>query len=148
MIRIRDRKNFACAALFVALSVILAASALSLPIGTASEMGPGYFPLVLALILGGLGVLLGIKSLCTDGVSVSNFERRGFVLVTLAIVTFGVSIRWLGFIPALLISVGLSTLASPRFRPATAILLTAVLLAFCWAVFVRGLGLPVRLVGS
>ncbi len=39
MIRIRDPKNFGCAMLFVVLSIVLAASALSLPIGSAARMG-------------------------------------------------------------------------------------------------------------
>jgi hypothetical protein len=37
-------------------------------------------------------------------------------------------------------------LASTRFRPVTALALTVFLVAFCWAVFVLGLGLPVRLI--
>ena len=147
MIRIRDPKNFGCAAFFVALSVALAASALSLPIGTASQMGPGYFPLVLAVILGALGLLLAATSVRSDGVRVANFEWRGFVLVTLAIVAFAATITRLGFLPAAAIAVGLSTVASTRFRPVTALSLTAFLVVLCWAVFVLGLGVPVRLVG-
>jgi putative tricarboxylic transport membrane protein len=145
MIRIRDPKNFACAGLFVGLAIVLALSALSLPIGAAGRMGPGYFPLVLALILGGLGLLLALNSLRFDGEPVSNFEWRGFILVTLAIVAFGATISRLGFIPAMVISVGISILASERFRPTTAIWLIVCLVIFCWAVFVWGLGLPVRL---
>ena len=146
MIRIRDPKNFVCAALFVALAAILAASALSLPIGTASQMGPGYFPLALAAILGGLGLLLAATSLRSDGSRVEHFEWRGFMLVTLATVAFAATITRLGFLPAAIIAIGLSTLASARFRPVTAGALTAVLVVFCWAVFIVGLGLPVRLI--
>jgi len=146
MFRIRDPKNFACAALFVALSVLLAASALSLPIGTASEMGPGYFPLVLATILCALGLLLGATSLRSEGRWIEQFEWRGFAVVTVSIVAFAAAITRLGFLPASLLTVGLSTLASTRFRPINALWLTALLVFVCWLVFVRLLGLPVRLV--
>ena len=145
MIRIRDPKNLACAGLFIGLAIVLALSALSLPIGTAGRMGPGYFPLVLALILGGLGLLLALTSLRVDGEPISNFEWRGFLLITLAIVAFGATISRLGFIPAMVISVGISILASERFRLTTAVSLIVCLVVFCWAVFVWGLGLPVRL---
>ncbi len=144
MIRIRDPKNFACAALFVGLAVVLALSALSLPIGTAGHMGPGYFPLVLALILGGLGLLLGFVSLRVDGEPVSRFEWRGFLLVTLSILAFGVTVNRLGFIPALVVSSGICVLASERFRATTALALIAGVVVFCWAVFIWGLGLPLR----
>jgi putative tricarboxylic transport membrane protein len=148
LIQIRDPKNLGCALLFIALSALLAFNALALPIGTASQMGPGYFPLALAAILGGLGVLLALQSLSSAGSPVASFEWRGFALVTLALVAFGATITRLGFVPAVVITVGISIFASKRFRPLTGILLTIVLLAFCWAVFVRGLGLPVRLFGA
>lgn len=146
MFRIRDPKNFACAALFVALSGLLAASALSLPIGTASEMGPGYFPLVLATILCVLGLMLGATSLRSEGRWIEHFEWRGFVVVTVSIVAFAATITRFGFLPASVIAVGLSTLASPRFRPRNASWLVVLLVFVCWLVFVRVLGLPVRLV--
>jgi hypothetical protein len=146
MIRIRDPKNFGCAMLFIVLAAVLAASALSLPIGTAGRMGPGYFPLALALILGALGLLLAVGSLRTDGPPVTNVEWRGIVFVTLAIVAFAASIVSLGFLPATAIAIGLATSASARFRPVVALFLTVFLVVFCWAVFVLGLGLPVRLV--
>jgi putative tricarboxylic transport membrane protein len=148
VIRIRDPKNLICAALFVGLAALLAFNALLLPIGTAASMGPGYFPLALALILAGLGILLAVKSLRVEGSPVTDFDWRGLSLITLALAAFGASIGRLGFVPAVSLTVGTALLASPRFRLSRAIAVTTVLLAFCWAVFVLGLGLPVRLFGS
>jgi len=147
MIRIRDPKNFMAGLLFTGLAIVLAYDALLLPLGTVSRMGPGYFPLVLAVILGGLGLVVIVNSLRFEGGTVSGFEWRGFVLVTVAIVAFGATINRFGFVPAVVISVGLCILASTRFRPVTAITLIAFLLVFCWVVFIWGLGLPVRLFG-
>jgi hypothetical protein len=145
MIRIRDPKNFMAGLLFTGMAVVLACDALSLSLGTVSQMGPGYLPLTLAVILGGLGMVVIVNSLRLGGESLSGFEWRGFVIVTVAIVAFGATINRLGFIPAVVISVGICILASTRFRPVTAITLIAFLLAFCWVVFIWGLGLPVRL---
>jgi hypothetical protein len=145
MIRIRDPKNFMAGLLFTGMAVVLACDALSLSLGTVSQMGPGYLPLTLAVILGGLGMVVIVNSLRLGGESLSSFEWRGFVIVTVAIVAFGATINRLGFIPAVVISVGICILASTRFRPVTAITLIAFLLAFCWVVFIWGLGLPVRL---
>jgi hypothetical protein len=147
MIRIRDPKNFMAGLLFAGLAVVLACDALSLSLGTVSQMGPGYLPLALAVILGGLGLAVIVNSLRLEGESLSGFEWRGFVFVTVAIVAFGATINRLGFIPAVVISVGICILASTRFRPVTAIALIAFLLVFCWVVFIWGLGLPVRLFG-
>ena len=148
MIHVRDRRNFACGLLFVAIAALLAWSASRLTIGTASAMGPGWFPLALALFLGFLGLLLAAQSLRVAGAQApGRFEWRGFVLVTLAIVTFAATITRLGFVPAVVLTSIIATLASRRMRARTSIVLTLVLLAFCWLVFVRGLGLPVRMFG-
>src|SRR4030042_168612 len=138
MIRIRDPKNFMAGLLFSGLSIVLAFNALLLPLGTVSQMGPGYFPRVLAVILGGLGLAVIIDSLRFEGGPLSGFEWRGFLLITVAIVTFGATINRFGFIPAVVISVGICILASTRFRPVTAIALIAFLLVFCWVVFIWG----------
>jgi putative tricarboxylic transport membrane protein len=147
MIRIRGPKNFLSGLLFTGLAIMLAYNALLLPLGTASRMGPGYFPFLLAVILGGLGLAVMVNSLRFDGERLSRFEWRGFVLVILSIVAFGVTIDRFGFIPAVVISVTISLLASAQYRPLTAVALIAFLLAFCWAVFIWGLGLPVSLFG-
>jgi len=145
MIRIRDPKNFIAGLLFVSFSLILGYDALSLPLGTASRMGPGYFPLTLAVILCCLGLIVTVNSLRVDGVRLSRFEIRGFILVVLAIIAFGVAIDWLGFIPSVIFSVGICILGSDRFRPITAAALIAFLVFICWAIFIWGLGLPVSL---
>jgi hypothetical protein len=110
-------------------------------------MGPGYLPLSLAVILGGLGLVVIVTSFRFEGGAVSGLEWRGFILITVAIVAFGATINRFGFIPAVIISVGVCILAGTRFRPVTAIALIAFLLVFCWGVFIWGLGLPVRLFG-
>ena len=147
MPRIRNAKNFLSGLLFVGLSGVLSWNALTLEIGTAQRMGPGYFPLVLALILGGLGTAVAASGLRVDGEKLSRFEWRGFVLVIVAILAFGFCIERFGFVAAIAVTAGICALASTRYRPHTALALIAVLIAFCWAVFVLGLGLPVKLFG-
>ncbi len=145
MSRIRDPKNFMAGLLFLGLAIVFAYEALLLPLGKVSQMGPGYLPLSLAVILGGLGLVVIITSLRFRGGALSALEWRGLLLVTVAIVAFGVTINRIGFIPAVVISVGVCMLAGKGFRPITAFALIAFLLVFCWGVFVWGLGLPVRL---
>ena len=43
-----DPTNGLCGAIFIAVGLLFAYQCLSLDIGTAFRMGPGYFPLVLA----------------------------------------------------------------------------------------------------
>ncbi|MEJ8571522.1 tripartite tricarboxylate transporter TctB family protein [Microbaculum marinum] len=147
MVHIRNPKDVLAGGLFVIFAAVLAYNALQLPLGTASRMGPGYFPLALALILAVLGALTLFNGLRVDGDALPRFDWRGVALVILSVVAFAATIQWLGFVPAVVISVGVSMIASDRFRPLSAAGLIAFLLAFCWLVFIWGLGMPVRLFG-
>jgi putative tricarboxylic transport membrane protein len=146
MIRIRDPKNFACALLFLGFAALLAGSALTLRLGSASEMGPGYFPLILAGILGGLGLVLAVTSLRRDG-DVPRIAWRGLGFITLSILAFAASIRWLGFVPAAALCVVIATFADPDFPLRKTAIVTVVLVAACWLIFVKGLGMPVPMFG-
>ncbi|RUY81986.1 tripartite tricarboxylate transporter TctB family protein, partial [Mesorhizobium sp. M7A.F.Ca.CA.001.10.2.1] len=53
-----DRANGLCAALFIGFGAWFALQSLGLEIGTALRMGPGYFPLVLAIVLILLGAVI------------------------------------------------------------------------------------------
>jgi Tripartite tricarboxylate transporter TctB family len=139
-------KNVLCGLLFIAFGVALAWNALSLEIGSASDMGSGYFPLGLSILLGFLGVILIAGSWASGArAAVAGFEWRGFVMVLLAVAVFGATINYLGFVPAVVLTLALAILASNQFRPLAGILTIVALLAFCWGVFVKGLGIPVRL---
>lgn len=145
MVRIRNLRDVLAGLLFVGFAAVLVYNALLLPIGTASRMGPGYFPLALALVLGGLGLATLIGGLRVDGEKLDEFEWRGSALVVLSVLAFGLTINRFGFIPALVISLVICMAASNRFRPVSAIALIAFLVVFCWLIFVWGLGMPVRL---
>ena len=139
-------KNVLCGLLFIAFGGALAWNALGLEIGTASEMGPGYFPLGLAGLLGILGLILIVGSFTSAERSpLERFESRGFAMVLLAVAAFGLTINKLGFVPAIVLTLAIAIVASSEFRPLAGLATIVTLLAFCWAVFVKGLGMPVRL---
>ncbi|MFG1361879.1 tripartite tricarboxylate transporter TctB family protein [Xanthobacter versatilis] len=144
---IRNPKDVLSGLLFIVLALLFAWQTQDLPMGTAVRMGPGYFPLVLAILLGLLGLIVLVNGLRFPGEKPSGIAWRGLAIITFAVVFFGVAVRPLGFLPALAVSVFLSALASRLFHPATALAITAVMVVFAWAVFIKGLGLPLPLLG-
>ena len=107
---------------------------LGLEIGTAFRMGPGYFPLVLALILVLLGVVVIVQATRVAGEPLGEFAWRGMAFILPAPVFFGLTVRGLGFVPALFLTSLIAAFASARMRP-----LPALALAFAVTVFARGL---------
>lgn len=148
MSHVKNPTNLACGALFIALSLIFAYQASGLTFGSASRMGPGYFPMILSALLGLFGVLLVIISLrVPGGQSHGIIAWRGLSMLMLAVITFAAAMQPLGFLPAVAFSVALAFLGSRRFTLSAAIPLVAGFTVFSWLVFIKGLGLPIQLVG-
>jgi hypothetical protein len=110
--------------------------------GSALEMGPGFFPIV----LGGILVAFGI---CIIGAGLRSSEKlqphislRALALPPLALVLFGFSLERTGFIPALVVLIFVSAASGKAFRFREVLLLTLTLVVGAVALFIWGLGLP------
>ena len=109
-----NKIDLIAAAIFIGVGLTFALGAwFGLTMGRALRMGPGYFPFVLGLILVGLGVLVGLEAMRTRAGAGDTIAWRGLVLVTLAIVYFGLTVRSLGLVPSLSGAIVLAALATP-----------------------------------
>ena len=144
---IKSPKDFFAGLLFIAIAAVFAYGVRELPIGTAFRMGPGYFPLVLVLLLAVFGLIILIGGIRVPGNPIGAIPWRGLALITLPVIFFGATLKGLGLIPSLTITVFVTTLASRLWDLKTSIAITVVLVVFSWLVFVRGLGLPLSLYG-
>lgn len=109
--------------------------------GTLRRMGPGMVPMGLSLLLAGLGGLLALGALLRPAGPPPEFRLRPFLFVLGAIAVFSLSVRTLGLVPAVVLLVGVATLADRDTRLATFLALAAVLAAMAHLVFYLGLGM-------
>ena len=142
-----DTANALCAALFGAFGIFFMVQSLGLEIGTALRMGPGYFPLVLSGILILLALVVLVQAVRFEGEPVGPIAWRGMVFILPAPVLFGLTVRGLGFVPALFVTALIAAFASHRMRPGLALLLAGGLTLFATIVFSYALGLPFRRFG-
>jgi hypothetical protein len=147
---IRSIKDFLTGLIYVSLGggAILVAVFSDLKIGTALRMGPAYFPLVLSFILIGIGLISLIRSLIQPGTPIGTFALKGLALVVVPTFVFGLLARGAGLIVALPLLVVASAWAGHQFRWGPALALAAGLTVFCTVVFLKGLGVPIPIVGS
>jgi hypothetical protein len=122
-------------------------SLLGLEIGTALRMGPGYAPLVLSAVLLLLGFLILAGALRSAPEPVGQIAWRGMAFLLPAPILFGLTVRGLGFVPAIFLATLLAAFASPRVKPWQALVLALAVTIFSTLVFSVALGLPFRRFG-
>ena len=115
--------------------------------GTAVKMGPAYFPIILGGLLIGIGAISVTRSFIVPGAPIGSFAFKGLMLVVFSVVLFGFVVRGAGLAVALPALVIISALASSRFRWRPTLIMAAGLTIFCVFVFLKGLGIPLPVVG-
>jgi len=139
---IRAPKNVIVGAMFIGLAIVFGASSLSLQLGTAGRMGPGYFPLMLSVALGGLGLGIAAIGFLRDGDRPGGANVRALLFVGLGVACFAFTVRPIGLVPAVFLSSLLFSLADREFNAVSATFAAVVLALGSWALFVVGLRMP------
>lgn len=137
--------DFYSGLLLVSVSICAIWLVSDLDIGSAREMGPAYFPLMVASILAAMGVFMMGKGLFVTGDTVRHFELRPLFFLLLSFVAFGVLIEPAGLVIAILVQVGIAHFASSETRPVESLLFAVGLAVLSAVLFVYLLGIPVEL---
>lgn len=113
------------------------------PFGTASRMGPGFFPTWIGIIMTVLGVMIAASCLkAEEEDKVGRWAWRPMILMSVGFLLFGWGIDHVGFVPASAALVVIGAAAGTQFRWKEVIPLAIGLVIGCWALFIKGLELP------
>jgi hypothetical protein len=144
----RSPKDFWSGVIFVVVGVAAVVFARDHPMGTTMRMGPAYFPTMLGILLGLIGLAVILRALIQPGPPVGQFSFWKPALVLGSNVLFGLLLRPLGLVVSIVLLVLVSAYASERFRWPAALVLAIALAAGSALGFVRLLGLPIPILGS
>jgi hypothetical protein len=134
--------------IFIAFGLTFAGISLTYQLGTAFQMGPGYFPFVVGLLLVLLGLAIAVDGFLKSEIDpIGDVPWRGILLLTAAVIVFGLGVRRVGLAPALFAATLLAALSSIRTSLLAAFAMAIGLTALCILIFVMGLGMPVPLLG-
>jgi len=143
------RKDLLAGGVFVGFGLAFAVTATTYEIGSLLRMGPGYVPLALGSLLVLLGILIAVKAFVAgEGSEIGPVPWKAVVLLVAALIFFGFTVRGLGLVPALLVSVFLSAMAGHRARVIPAVVIAAALTALCVLIFIVGLQLRLPYFGT
>ena len=145
----RALKDVLAGAIFIVLGLAFALGALAYDIGTPLEMGPGYVPLVLGVILTGFGLLIIVKGFIAGlEEPIGEVDWRAVVLITASLLFFGFTIRGLGVVGALFGTSLLAALARSSTSLRESLLIAVGLTVLSVGIFVFALQLRLPLFGS
>ena len=125
--KIKSHQDFWSGLMFIAIGIAFSWGATTYNIGGAARMGPGYFPLVLGVVLGLLGAFILFESLVVeteDGEPVGSWAWRPLGFIVAANIAFGIMIGGLpsiglppmGMVVAIVVLTFISALAGDRFN--------------------------------
>lgn len=145
--KIKSQKDFFAGLVFMVVGIAFAWGATNYTIGEGARMGPGYFPLVLGILLAGIGAFTVFEALVVeteDGEPVGKIAWKPLVFIIGSNIVFGImlgGISKLG-IPAMGLIVGIyaltfiASMAGDEHKNREVIVLATVLAVVSYLAFI------------
>jgi Tripartite tricarboxylate transporter TctB family len=151
-VNIKSQKDFFSGLMFMAVGVAFAWGASTYNVGTGARMGPGYFPLMLGVLLSLIGAVITFKALVIESVGGDKIGRwawRPLFFIIAANVTFGallagvpaLGIPAFGLIVGIYALVFIASMAEAGWKFRTTLILATVLAIGSYLAFVMALKL-------
>lgn len=149
---IKSQKDFFSGLMFMFMGGAFAWGATNYTIGTGARMGPGYFPLMLGILMALLGAVITFKALVIesiDGDKIGKWAWRPLFYIILANFVFGVLLAGVrainfpafGLIVAIYACTFIASMAQAGWKPMATFFLATVLAVGSYLVFVLALKL-------
>lgn len=149
---IKSQKDFFSGLMFMGVGAAFAIGATNYSLGSGARMGPGYFPLVLGVILVILGAIITFKALVIEtgsGDKIGKWAWKPLLFIIGANVLFGVLLGGLpriglpamGLIAAIYGLTIVASFAGDRFKLKEVLILATILAILSYGAFVKLLNL-------
>jgi len=149
---IKSEKDFYSGLMFTVVGGAFAIGATTYNIGTGARMGPGYFPLLLGIILAVLGAMImfkGVVSKAETGDKLGSMAWKPLLYIIGANVLFGIllgglpklGIPAMGLIAAIYGLTILASMAGEKFKLREVLILATLLAFISYGAFVKLLNL-------
>jgi hypothetical protein len=130
---------------FILLALAFGFGALGYRFGTPANMGAGFLPVSLSILLGLLGIGIVVQAISRHSEPVEWGALLPFALVIVSIVVFALAMRPLGFAVTAFLTALLVSFAGPKVTWLQRLLPALILAVVASVLFVQLLGLPIPL---
>ena len=146
-VNIKSQKDFFSGLMFMGVGVAFAWGAITYNVGQGARMGPGYFPLMLGILMTVLGVAITFKSLVVEangGDKIGKWAWKPLIFIILANLLFGVLLGGLpsvklpamGMIAAIYALTFVSSMAETGWKVKNTFILATVLTIGSYVAFI------------
>jgi hypothetical protein len=146
-VKIKSQKDFFSGVMFAGVGAIFAWGATNYTVGNGARMGPGYFPLMLGILMAFLGLIIMFNALVVEtegGDKIGKWAWRPLALILGANLVFGVllgglpsiNLPHMGMIVAIYALTIISSLASTEFRLKPVLILATILAVGSYLAFI------------
>jgi hypothetical protein len=145
-LKIKSQRDFWSGMMFLVVGIVFAVGAGNYSLGTSARPGPGYFPLMLSVIMAILGAVVTFKALTIEsegGDPIGKVAWRPLLVIVGAIAVFGATITTLGMIVSIPILIFISSFAGDEFHWRDVLINSIVLTVASWLIFIVGLKLTI-----
>jgi len=136
-------RDFWSGLLFMAFGIATMLAGRPYEMGTATSMGPGWFPTILAWILTGMGLIVALRSLARNGESIPKGVLRPQLFIIIAILLFAFLVERTGLFIAAALTAAIGSLASREARPLEVLIVAVMVGLACVGIFIYGVGQPI-----
>jgi len=144
---IKSQKDFFSGLMFMIVGIAFAWGATNYKIGDGARMGPGYFPLMLGVLLAVLGAIITFKSMVVetiDGEKIGSWAWKPLFFIICANLMFGLMLGGLpsikfpafGLIAAIYALTLIAALAGEEFKIKEVLVLATVLAVMSYLAFI------------
>jgi len=151
-VNIKSQKDFFAGLMFMGVGVAFAWGATTYNVGTGARMGPGYFPLMLGVLMAVLGAAITFKALVVEtvgGEKIGKWAWKPLIFIISANVVFGVMLAGVpalkipafGLIVAIYAVTFIASMAETGWKVKNTFILATVLAVGSYLAFVMALKL-------
>ncbi|MEY4883649.1 MAG: hypothetical protein RIS34_1503 [Pseudomonadota bacterium] len=144
---IKSQKDFFSGLMFMVVGIAFAWGATTYKVGDGARMGPGYFPLLLGVLMAILGAVITFKSLVVeteDGDKMGSWAWKPLLFIIAANLVFGLMLGGLpsigfpafGLIVAIYALTFIAAMAGEEFKFKEVLILATVLAIMSYAAFI------------
>jgi hypothetical protein len=144
-VRTRAPQDYFGGVVLVALSLFALWASSDLQGMRGFSFGAGTAPRMFAVLMLGLGLAIMLMGILSEGPELAKYAWRGPLFVSLAILSFALTIRPLGLVISAFASFMISALGTPETKWKETVIVGIALTIFCSFLFPYALGLPLQL---